>query len=401
MFGKRSMRRGILVNDPDVLQTGSKDTSLALDYKEILTGLKDRVYQSRIRAALTVNAELVLLYWEIGRVIVSQQENAAWGDSVVERLSGDLREEFPDMKGFSLPNIWRMRLFYNTYREMNDWLVQEDISTPSRENQDSAMIREIISTLSREITSNGLPEMICGLSWSHHIEICSIPEGLDVKYFYLTMSVEERWSVRELRRQIDSDLYTRFVSVKDQPELCLTNSLSPSGLPFKDHYVLDFLGLGEEFEERELRKAMLDDLRKMFLEFGRDFCLIGEECALMIGGETFHMDLLLYHRRLQCLVAVELKTGRFKPEYVGKMLFYLAGLDEQVRMPHEKPSIGLVLCKSANNIHVRLALTEAASKVGVATYRTSMPDEGLIRKRLKELPLGKIDRVNHISANTS
>jgi len=194
-------------------------------------------------------------------------------------------------------------------------------------------------------------------------------------------------SVRELRRQIASDLFTRYVSVKSHPEQCLPEVAEQGDLlPFKDHYILEFLGLEDEHTERELRKAILANLREFFLEFGKDLTFGGEEYPLTVGDDTFYIDLLFFHRRLQCLLAVDLKIGKFKPEYVGKAQFYCAALDEQIRLPHEKPSIGLVLCKSADRVQVRLALTAAANKIGVATYQTALPDEKLIRQRLEQLP---------------
>ncbi len=212
------------------------------------------------------------------------------------------------------------------------------------------------------------------------------------RYFYMAMAVRERWSVRELRRQIDSALFTRYMSVREQPEKCLpADAEAGELLPFKDHYVLEFLGLQEEHSERQLRKAILANLRDFFLEFGRDWTFVGEEYPLQVGDETFALDLLFFHRRLQVLIVVELKIGGFKPEYVGKCQFYCAALDEQVRLSHEKPTIGLVLCKSADRVQVRLALTAAANRIGVATYQTALPDPKLIRQRLKQLP--------HVAAN--
>jgi len=204
------------------------------------------------------------------------------------------------------------------------------------------------------------------------------------RYFYMAMAVRERWSVRELRRQIDSALFLRYMSVKRDPEKCLPDDAECGDLlPFKDHYILEFLGLEDEHSERELRKAILANLRDFFLEFGRDLTFVGDEYAITVGNDTFYIDLLFFHRRLQCLVSVELKIGEFKPEYVGKSQFYCAALDEQVKLPHENPSIGLVLCKTADRAQVRLALTAAARKIGVATYQTALPDPKLIRARLE------------------
>lgn len=177
------------------------------------------------------------------------------------------------------------------------------------------------------------------------------------------------------------------MSVTSDPEKCLPEH-TDSGelLPFKDHYVLEFLGLEEEHSELQLRKAILDNLRDFFLEFGKESTFAGEEYPLTVGGDTFYIDLLFFHRRLRCLIAIDLKKGKFKPEYAGKSRFYCAALDEFMRLPDENPSLGLVLCRSADAVQVRLALTDAAEKIGVATYQTALPDERLIRERIRQLP---------------
>ncbi len=244
----------------------------------------------------------------------------------------------------------------------------------------------ILATLSQELGRNH-GRLLVGVSWSHHRLIAAASDRPDERYFYLSMAVRERWSVRELERQIESNLFVRYVSVKRDPEKCLPAEAEQGDLlPFKDHYVFDFLGLTEPYAEREVRKAMLANVRELFLELGRDFALVGEEYPITLDGDTFRIDLLLFHRRLQCLVVLELKNGDFKPEYVGKCQFYLAALDEQIRLPHEKPSIGLVLCRGAKGVQLRLALTLAARRVGVSTYQTALPDQDLIIRRMGALP---------------
>lgn len=371
------------------------------DYRRVLGELTQLIADSRRRAAATVNRELVLLYWQIGAVIVHQQETAKWGDAVVEQLAADLRAEFPDMKGLMRSNLFRMRQFHRAWLEIDHWLVAGDsetaeLSKSAIENKKVATLSqqfdlpetqaEIVATLWRQFRSSGLPNLILAVSWSHHREVIGACDTPAERYFYLSMAVRERWSVRELRRQIDSDLFTRYVSVRDQPEKCLPEEAESGDLlPFKDHYVLEFLGLQEQHSEQQLRRAILSNLREFFLEFGRDLTFVGEEYPLTVGNDTFFIDLLFFHRRLQCLIAVDLKKGKFKPEYVGKTQFYCAALDEQIKLAHEKPSIGLVLCKSADRVQVRLALTAAAEQVGVATYQTALPDERLIRERLKSV----------------
>lgn len=385
--------------------------ALPRGYRTVVADIKRLIADSRHRALSTVNRELVLLYWQIGAVIVRQQETAKWGDAVVEQLAEDLRAAFPDMKGLSRPNLWKMRQFFHSCHEIDHWLAASTVEHSSSQDVETAprqilstvsreMARErkvatvspqssdeILSTLSREFRSPDVPPLIAGLSWSHHTEICGVSDDAAERYFYMAMAIRERWSVRELRRQIDSDLLTRYVSVREHPEECLPAEMEQGDLlPFKDHYVLEFLGLENEHSEQQLRHAILANLRDFFLEFGRDLTFVGEEYPLTVGADTFYIDLLFFHRRLQCLVAVELKIGKFKPEYVGKSQFYCAALDEQIKLPQEKPSIGLVLCKSADCVQVRLALTAAADKIGVATYQTALPDTKLIQQRLKQLP---------------
>ncbi len=354
-------------------------------YKSIVADIKQLIADSRQRAITTVNRELVLLYWQLGTVIVQQQEKSNWGDAVVERLAEDLRCEFPDMKGLMKDNLFRMRKFALSCREIDQWIVDESIQPTSSDENPAALA--IVDTLCPHFYSTRIGHLVVGLSWSHHRSIVAGCESSAERYFYIETAIRERWSVRELRRQIDSELFLRYMSVKHDPKKCLPddgNSGEP--LPFKDLYVLEFLGLAEEHSEQQLRHSILANLRDFFLEFGRDLTFVGEEYPLTVGGDTFSIDLLFFHRLLQCLVVVELKTGKFKPEYVGKSQFYCAALDERVKLPHERPSIGLVLCKSANQVQVRLALTTAADKIGVATYQTALPNADAIQKRLSQLP---------------
>lgn len=391
-------------------------SDLPSGYQTVLSDVAKLIANSRQKALATANRELVLLYWRIGAVIVHQQETASWGDGVVEQLAADLRTEFPDMRGFSRANVFQMRQLVREYREIDVWITRENATQPITEqhvvlpHKKVATVSglfdvppavsesdKIVQTASGQFSLGGFaPEFgqcILNLSWSHHITLLSRCDTSAERYFYLKMSIRERWSVRELRRQIDSALFTRYMSVRDEPEKCLPDSAESGDLlPFKDHYVLEFLGLDEEHSERELRHAILANLRDFFLEFGRDLAFVGEEYPLTVGSETFRIDLVFFHRRLQCLIAVELKIGVFKPEYVGKSLFYTAALDDQIRLPDEKPSLGLILCKDADHVQVRLTLSAAAEQIGVATYQTALPDESLLRQRLEQFPTPREDK---------
>jgi predicted nuclease of restriction endonuclease-like (RecB) superfamily len=373
--------------------TGTKN------YRKVLAETIRLIQDSRRRALATVNRELVSLYWRIGQIVVHQQDQALWGEAVVEQFARDLRLAFPAMRGLTRDNVFRMRQFVVSCREIDLWLHENTPSKPivgtlSRQLSPCPPESTRVGTVSRLLhagsniaVSTPLAEIVLGLSWSHHYVVVGACETPAERYFYLKTAAAERWSVRELRRQIDADLFTRYVSVKSHPEKCLPQEAEAGGLlPFKDHYVLEFLGLEDEHSELQLRKAILADLRSFFLEFGKELTFVGEEYPLAVGGDTFHIDLLFFHRRLRCLIAIDLKKGKFKPEYAGKSRFYCAALDELIKLPHERPSLGLVLCRSADSIQVRLALTDAAEKIGVATYQTALPEERLIRRRIETLP---------------
>jgi predicted nuclease of restriction endonuclease-like (RecB) superfamily len=257
--------------------------ALPRGYKTVVTDITRFIAESRRRALSTVNRELVLLYWHLGAVIVRQQEQARWGDAVVEQLARDLRAAFPDMKGLTRENLFRMRKFVLSSREVDLWLRSDEsgtehVATASPQIVSSGMPSEIVATLSPQFQFPGLADLIASLSWSHHKEIIGSCETPTERYFFMKMAVHQRWSVRELRRQIDSDLFTRYVSVQENPEKCLpVEAESGDLLPFMDHYVLEFLGLEGEHSERQLRHAILANLRDFFLEFGRDLTFVGEE----------------------------------------------------------------------------------------------------------------------------
>jgi len=340
------------------------------DYVDVLADMKRLIADSRHRALATVNRELVCLYWHIGRIIVQQQEHAKWGDAVVEQLAQDLRLAFPDMKGLSRDNVFRMRQFFVSCRDLDRWFAtafasdqkvgpaprripkggdRPQTATASPRNATysdgdekvGALTRQSPSMLAQDLNAN-IAELVTRLSWTHHYVLIGAVSDPAERYFYLQMSARERWSVRELRRQIDSGLYLRYMSVRRDPEKCLSDDAEQGDLlPFKDHYILEFLVLSDEYSERELRQAILANLRDFFLEFGRDLTFVGEEFAITVGNDTFYIDLLFFQQthsprpgtpgrgaggegHPQCPLAIGLKIGKFKPEYVGKSQFYCA-----------------------------------------------------------------------------
>lgn len=322
------------------------------EYKMFFKNLRDEIAHSRQKAYQTINKQLIELYLYIGKGIYEKIEISRWGEGIVETLSKDLQKEFPDMKGFSAQNLWRMKQIYETYKDY-----------------------EKLSTLLRE------------LSWSHNILILHHTKSIEEKEFYIKTCINEKWSYRELERQIESSLYERFMLSKKTDKLVPHTQERNILAHFKNEYMFDFLGLKDEFSENELRRAIVQNLKQFFLEFGRYFTFIGEEYKITVGNEDYQVDLLFYHRLLQCLVAVELKIGKFKPEYVGKMQFYLSALDENVRLAKENPSVGLILCKSKDEEVVRIAISRAVSPMKVATYRTKIIDKKLLKQKLHSLSL--------------
>jgi len=255
------------------------------------------------------------------------------------------------MKGFSREDLWRMKKLHETYRNY-----------------------PILSPLVTE------------LSWTHNLIILFKSRTIEGKEFYLKTCINEKWSKRELERQIDSSLFERFMLSRKTDKLVPHTKEKNMLMHFKDDYVFDFLGLKEGFAEKDLRKAIVENLRDFFLEFGKHFTFVGSEYRLTVDYEDFKIDLLFYHRLLKCLVAVELKMGNFKPEYIGKMQFYLAALDEKLKLKDENPSVGLILCKSKNEEVVRMTLSKNISPIKVAAYKTKIIDKKLLEKKLHSLP---------------
>lgn len=307
------------------------------------------IQSARERALQAVNTGLIDLYWQVGEYISRKIETAAWGEGVVEQLASYLARHHPELRGFTRPNLFRMRQFYEVYRR-----------------------HEKVSPLVRQ------------LPWTHNIMILGKCKLQEEREFYLHLAVKERWSKRELERQIDGCLFERNVLAPPKVSPMITQLHPTAETIFKDSYLLDFLNLPESHSESDLQKGLVADLKRFLLELGRDFCFVGEAFQLQVGGKDFFLDLLFFHRGLSCLVAFELKIDDFKPEYVGKLAFYLEALDRDVRKPNERPSVGVLLCKSKNNEVVEYALSRTLSPALVAEYQTRLPDKELLQRKLAE-----------------
>lgn len=310
----------------------------------------DLIQQARQQVYRVVNKALVDLYWRIGAYISGKLATAEWGDGIVDELARYLARTQPGVRGLTRRNLFRMRQFYDAYRA-----------------------DEVVSAL------------LTQLPWTHHLSILSTAKRPEEREFYVRMAVREGWSGRELERQMRLALFERAVTNPPQLSQALRETHSEAGTLFKDAYVVEFLQLPEAHTEADLHRALLLQLRAFLTELGHDFCFAGSEVPLQVGGRDFALDLLFFHRGLDCLIAVELKVGRFEPEYLGKLEFYLEALDRDVRKPHERPSIGLLLCASKDAEVVEYALSRSLSPALIAEYQTQLPDKQLLQAKLREL----------------
>jgi predicted nuclease of restriction endonuclease-like (RecB) superfamily len=350
---------------------GKGDELISNDYNQLFSKVIGSIEKSKLQAFTQVNLILLKIYWDIGGVI---SENSKYGKSIVKKLSEDLKFKYPKVKGYSVTNLWNMKRFYETYNHFKQ--------SGNSEQFRGLDTRQKLQTLSGDL--------LFQVSWSNHVLILDSTETIEEKEFYIKNCIKEKWSNRELKRQLNTMLFERFVTV-DKPEklLALIPKHKKEDLVghFKDNYLLEFLGLEKNYSEKKLEQAILDNLRDFFLEFGKLLAFLGSQYVIDVGGVENRIDLLFFHRELNCLVAVDLKIGKFKAAYVGQMQKYLAALDEKVRLPKEMESIGLILCKSKNHEEVKFALAKTTSSVKVATYKTKLPDQKLIIERLSKLKL--------------
>lgn len=345
------------------------------------------IQRSRTNAIKAVNAELINLYWNIGAYISDRLASAEWGDKTVKDLATYIRENNPEIKGFSRPGLYRMIQFFETYK--NSKFVSSLTQTKSGSNS-----IPIVSSLMRQFHTVDIKDSILvKISWTHHMTIFSRCKVMEEREFYMKLSIQENYSVRELERQISSSLFERAIMDNDNRSLAQLQSKVNVGQVFKDSYVFDFLNLPETHSEGELQNGLISQMKDFILELGKDFIFIGEEYKLQVGNSDFYIDLLFYHRGLQCLVAFELKADKFKPEHIGQLNFYLEALDRDVKKPHENPSIGILLCKDKDIQVVEYALSRSLSPTMVAQYRTQLPDKKLLQDKLNDLFEQGIDNI--------
>lgn len=312
--------------------------------------LLQQIQQARQTVLAQANSALIDLYWQVGKTISHKVQTEAWGKGVVRELAQYIAHHAPDIRGFSDKNLWRMKQFYETY---------------ASDGQLAARVR--------------------ALPWTHNTLIFSRCKSAEERQFYLEQAIQGQYTSRELDRQINAANFERSVLV--QPKLsAVLRELHPSlSRTFKDSYVLEFLGLPEAHSESDLQKALTHHMKAFILELGGDFIFIGEQYRLQVGNQDFYIDLLFYHRGLVALVAFELKIGKFKPEHMGQLNFYLEALDRDVKKPHENPSIGVLLCRDKDDEVVEYALSRNLSPTLIAEYQLQLPDKKLLQAKLHEL----------------
>ena len=314
------------------------------NYPEFLKSLKARIQQSQTRAALAVSQELIGLYWEIGRDLETAISSQNWGAKVLEQLALDLQASFPGIEGFSRRNLYRMRAFYLAYRDET----------------------EIV------------PQAVAPIPWGHNAVLLEKLKSPEQRLWYARQTLEQGWSRNVLTLQIDSKLFERqgkaesnFARTLPPPQSDLAQQI------LKDPFNFDFLTLGKDAHERELEKGLLEHLRAFMLELGTGFALVGTQYHLVVSEKDYYLDMLFYHLKLRCFVVIDLKMGEFKPEYAGKMNFYLAAVDDLLRHPGDNPSIGLILCRDKDNLTIEYALRNVGTPIGISefTLTEALPKE--------------------------
>jgi predicted nuclease of restriction endonuclease-like (RecB) superfamily len=333
------------------------------DYRALLLDIKSRIRTAQIKASLAVNRELIQLYWDIGRLIVQRQQAEGWGAGVIDRLAGDLQKAFPGLQGFSASNISRMRAFFLAYASHSANSAQ---AVPKLKGQKSARVVPKMTALTP-------PPAVAGIPWGHNVVLLFKLTETAERLWYAQQTTVKGWSRSMLEHWIESTLYARqgkavtnFQNALPPPQSDLANEI------LRDPYNFDFLTLRDQAAERELEDGLLAHIRKFLIELGAGFAFVGQQVHLPVGGEDFYIDLLFYHLKLRRFIVVDLKASAFKPEFAGKMNFYLSAVDDLLRHPDDELSIGLILCKTRNKVIAEYALRNIGTPMGIARYTTKL-----------------------------
>lgn len=376
-------------------------------YIKLVQELKQEILTSRFQAASLVNKELLLLYFRVGKIISSKIAKESWGSKVVEKLSAELQKNLPALRGFSPTNLKYMKQFYETYSFLEigqlptDQLKKASKTLISQLPTDQIIPSKIKPSrhLKREKSVKIYPSFLndfLSISFTHHYKIITKTKSWEEKLFYINQAAQNNWTVITLDHNLESRYYFKKGKIQNNFDSQLPKIIRDKAIQvFRDEYLLDFINVQDpnEIDERMVEAGIVNNIKQFLLSMGREFAFMGNQYRLNVGNEEFFVDLLFYHRSLRCLVAIDLKAGKYKPEYGGKMAFYLNVINKQIKLPEENPSIGIILCKEKNNTIVEYSFTDAKKPIGVGTYK--LADE-LPKKLKKYLPPAE-DLINIIN----
>jgi len=345
------------------------------DYLSFISGIKKSILQSRYQAAKWINQEMILLYFKTGKMLSEKINKEEWGAKIIENISSDIQLEFDGIKGFSVRNLFKMQQFYEAYQFLELLpSVTAQLETPiksivSKKNKSS---KKLLPSVTAQFQNENVFNDFLKISFTHHILLLNKCKKDEERLFYIQKSAENQWSYRVLEYHIESNLYKRQGKIQNNFTSTLPKQIQQHALDaFKDEYFLNFLNINEDDSEAVLEHQIVSSIKKFLMALGNEFSFVGSQYRIIIDEEEFFIDLLFYHRKLQSLIAFDLKTGKFKSEYVGKMNFYLSALDDKVKLSHENPSIGIILCKEKSKTIVEYAFRDIAKPMGVATFKIS------------------------------
>ncbi|MCZ2356152.1 MAG: PDDEXK nuclease domain-containing protein [Bacteroidia bacterium] len=355
------------------------DNTYKQDFNHILTlitAARNRVYSK-------ANSELVLLYFNVGKVVSDRVNTGKWGENIVQQLSDFILSRVPNLSGFNRRGLYRMKQFFEVYSD-NQFLSSLSIFLKSYKNQQDTKVSTVLTQLQSadDLPSKFVSTVLSQIQWSSHLHILNKTKTAEEKIFYVLHAISQRLSVRELERQLNTATFER--TMLSNKSISALQTQLPENL-FKDPYIFEFLDLPDGHSEKDLEKAITLNLQKFILEVGKDFTYMGEQYRIQAGNRDFRTDLLFYHRELNCLVLFELKIQEFDPEFLGKLNFYLGALDKDVKKPHENPSIGILLCKGKDTEVVEISMSRHISPAIVADYETKLIDKKLLANKLHQL----------------
>ncbi|MBP9213513.1 MAG: PDDEXK nuclease domain-containing protein [Chitinophagaceae bacterium] len=338
-------------------------------YKSWLIALKEQIQQSQIKAAIVVNKELLSLYWELGKEICEKETTSNWGDGLIEQLSIDLLKAFPEIKGFSRTNLFYIKKWYEFYTLPP--VKNNSNHSLKRKPTKGIIVPQAVGQLQKKLLNNEkVPQLVGQIPWGHHREIISKVKTIDEALFYIKETAKNNWSRSVLVAQISSKLYKRQGKSINNFELTLPKLQSDLAREtFKNPYSFELLGISAQISERELESTLINHIKTFLLELGQGFAYMGKQFPIQVNGDAFFIDLLFYHTRLHCYVVVELKVEDFKPEFVGKLNFYLNAVDAEIKQSTDNPSIGLLLCTTPNKTVVEYTLKNIKAPLGVSEYK--------------------------------